>query len=234
MQAILDKDLKKPAPVTYRQVFSNYLLLSDFSHVLIKSKSVDDMEGEIKFREYQRMRRAIDNWGKGVTAIICGSYFYFCLKTKMYVTKVVTGLILASWTNHFFILGSHLGVAMNLSRTLNQLTEVPLNNKTGVMCHFFLNKLNDDPEKFTMNEVYKALYGGSEFIDNEDRTHFKNDYFVKNREKFIDDKGNNKVRRVFNDDVYDKSLPYLDCLLTRYLYYTTQRKLKNILKGFGL
>ena len=204
------------------KIFNNYILLSDLTHAIVRSQSQSTEESKIKFDTYIKTRKNLNRGGLYTSIATYATFARFCFKSNYIKTKVSLGILLFFWYPHIFILGSHLGVLMSMPSILRNLDEISPESKSGATYHYFINKLQNS-EEFTINEVYDVLYSNS-ITDKNDKNYVANDYFVKNKDKYLRSKENKGRHQIFNDiEQYDKSLPYLDCLLTRYIYYNMYR-----------
>ena len=223
---------KKNPEITFKKVFSNFIILSELTYFYIKSDSYTVTESSRKFKEFQKTKKNMKRFGIASTLIPLASLGYFCLKTKFYKTKVFFGISYFFLSSHFYVLGSHLGVLSGLTSTIKNLYEIEGENLDNKIFKKYIDLVFIENKVFSFEDIYKDKYKDDEIFEEiTENKYVKNDYFFKNRDKYLDNKADSKQYNIIPSENFKVKAPIYDCFFTRYCYSHMRRfvkKFKNL------
>jgi hypothetical protein len=221
--------LEKPLKLGFKHVFSNYMFLSDFSFMVVNQPSYSMAETDLKYRVYTRTK-TFAYFGGGFGCItyfgLCARYF---MRSKNFLLKMALGGVYVLTIQNSLTLGTHLGIFLSLKKSMNILLSIDSDSPSSTITQIYAKRILENDESVDMNDVYNTLYNvgkdpltvlENQFIMNE--TYVQNDFFIKNKNKFMLSNNQSKTDRqshhVFEEEMYQKSPLKYDCFLTRYLY----------------
>lgn len=71
---------------------------------------------------FQRLMKTYNRWGYGSQAFTFGSLTYYCIHSHGTKSKLFLGMLYVYWINHFFTIGSFIGVTMQLPWAIEHLS----------------------------------------------------------------------------------------------------------------
>ena len=213
----------------WKQVFSNYMFLSDLTYMVINQTSYSMKETDLKYDVYARTKKYANVFGIGTGIGFLGVFLRYCFKSKHYLRKMLIGCAYIYALPHMITLGTHLGILLSLKKTANKLLEIDSGSPSYKILHNYCEKIVKGEQGMNMSRVYLDFYTDdsqpfaaleNQFIMSEN--YVQNDFFIKNRSKYVIDKSKPEAQRkkyqVFDDDMYSQESSVLDCFLTRYFY----------------
>lgn len=213
----------------WKQVFSNYMFLSDLTYMVINQPSYTMKETDLKYDVYIRTKKYANFAGTASGIGFMGMFLRYCFKSKNYLRKMMVGCLYLYALRHVTTLGTHLGILLSLKKTTNKLLEIDERSPSYKILRKYCEKIENGEGNLNMSSVYLDFYTDesqpfaaleNKFIMNE--SYVQNDYFIKNRSKYVINKNQpeseRKKHQVFDDDMYNQESSVLDCFLTRYFY----------------
>jgi hypothetical protein len=230
IQKPTETPLETPAMhMGWKEVFSNYMFLSDLTYMVINQPSYSMRETDLKYEVYMRTKNFANVTGVVSGIGFMGTFMRYCFKSKHYLRKMAVGCLYLYALRHVITLGTHLGILLSLKKTTNKLLEIDERSPSHRIMHKYCEKIQKGEGGLNMSKVYLDFYNGqsqpiaaleNEFIMKE--SYVQNDFFIKNRNKYLIKKdqpeSERKKYQVFDDDMYGQESSVLDCFLTRYFY----------------
>ena len=69
----------------------------------------------------KKLMKSYNRYGYGAQALTFGSLTYYCLRANGAKGKLALGFLYVYWINHFFTIGSFVGVTLSLPWALRHL-----------------------------------------------------------------------------------------------------------------
>lgn len=219
---------KKKSEITFKKVFSNYSILSRLTYHYIKSESFTVEESSKKNKEFLRTTRNMKIFGGLGTLTPLAGLSYFCLKTKFFKTKVFFVFSYFMLSSHFYILGTNLGILSSLKTSIKNLYEIKADNLDKKIFDKYIDRVFIENKEFEIEDIYKETYK-EDIMFNEimENKYVKNDYFIRNSKKYLDDGENKNEFNLIPKENFKVKGPIIDCFLTRYIYCNVRKYIKK-------
>ncbi|CAD8183691.1 unnamed protein product [Paramecium pentaurelia] len=205
------------------EIYNNAAALQTLLHALCKSVSHTDEEFNLK---YDRLMRTYNRWGYGAQMTTFGSLTYYCLKANGVKSKLTFGFLYIYWINHFFTVGSFIGVTFSLPWAMRHLQQVDQKSNLYQQLTQIQNLIRNrkDESDSELNNMFYALRViNNEKVQDQKRTQLvENDFFDKHPEY---------VPQVMQENL---RLPYLDYFLVRFAYFTFTRWITRVGQFAGI
>ncbi|KAL4505855.1 hypothetical protein ABPG72_013616 [Tetrahymena utriculariae] len=226
----------------------NFQVVSSFLYTLTRSESKTDEEFEKKYNVYETLLGTNQRWGRNTQFVILGGLVTYCLKGNSIPIKLTSGFLYGYWIQHFYTLGSYVGVTMKLPWAINEL-DMGEKYETSLYLRKFLARLKQREDQYQKGEkiltdsqlielLYQDRIGEKEAKKIFEKSYFANDYFEKNAHKYTktspDDINPNHIFSPHRSQDEMLRLKYFDSFLTRYIYHSFARFFKKSLFILGI
>ena len=118
----------QPPTLTAKKLYHHFLLLHDFLYKFTKTKAPNNDYFDLQIRISQAMTKNTKRGGVfGQLSTFTGLVAY-CLKSKRVGRKLVYGFLYMYWSQHFYTLGSYLGVFLTIPAVFKDINNYYIKN----------------------------------------------------------------------------------------------------------
>jgi hypothetical protein len=245
--------------ITWLEIRNNFMILSDFTHGVVRTESYTSHESGLKYNYYCSVKTSMYKWGTFATIPPVCLFIRYCIKGRHVGRKMLGFLGVTMTTSHFFVWGQCLAIYLNMKEGLDSFC-IDTNYELGSQMEnflFLLRQRNELSEKgvelMTDQQFLTMIYDEVFNLHRADKAqaikkkepevgnkYVANNYFAKNKDRFTkrNDNDESDPSRVFSPvegmSTSSQPLLYFDNWFTRYIVNSQVRWWTNLGKYMSL